>query len=511
MSDLDLTSRRPLALASAILIASQLLSRVLGLLRDVVIAHQYGAGPAVDAYNIAFAIPDLVNHLAAGGFLSITLIPMLSRHLAAGDPAAADRLTSRVMTWTLALVTPLIAIAWCIPRELLPLFAPSAAPAVLDDAARMTRVLLPAQVCFVVGSVLMAAQFVRGRFLLPALAPLFYNGGTIVGGLAFGREWGMSAFAWGAAVGAFVGHLLVQGGAAWRYGIRARLDLRRDREVVRYAWLAAPLAVGLTATFANEFLYRRYGSFTGPGGISALTYAWRLMFAMVAVLAQGGSQAAYPFLARLAAEGRLDELNRLLNDTLRRVAAPVLCASALVFALAPEVVRVVFARGQFDAGAVAPTVDALRGFLPGSCAWAATMIASRGWFATGMTWKPVGIASVCALVAWPAYIVMTRAFGVTGVAASASIAGFLQVAAVYVLWNRRTRNDGAAAVYRALAHVTGVAVVGGVVAWGVRLALVGPIDPTTFVGALVVLAVAGGAGGIVLLALARATGVRWLR
>lgn len=511
MSDLDLTSRRPLAWASVILTASVLLSRALGLLRDVVIAHQHGAGPAVDAYNIAFAIPDLVGHLAAGGFLSITLIPMLSRHLADGDPAAADRLTSRVMTWTLALVTPLIGVAWCIPRELLPLFAPRAAPEVLDEAARMTRVLLPAQLCFVVGSVLMSAQFVRGRFLAPALAPLFYNGGTIVGGLVLGERWGMGAFAAGAASGAFVGHLLVQGIAAWRCGIRVRLDYRLDREVRRYAWLATPLALGLTATFANEFLVRRYGSFTGPGGISALTYAWRLMFAMVGVLAQGGSVAAYPFLARLAAEGRIDELNRLLNDTLRRFVTPVLCASALLFALAPELVRVIFARGQFDAAAVAPTVEALRGFLPGACVWAATMIASRGWFATGATWKPAGIATVCALVALPIYIGMTRAFDVAGVAASASIAGFLQVAAVYVLWNRRTRNHGAAGVYGALVRVAAVAAVGGVVAWAVRHALVGPVDPTTFVGALVVLAVAGGAGGIALLALARPVGIRWMR
>ena len=184
----------------------------------------------------------------------------------------------------------------------------------------------------------MAVQFAKERFFVPALAPLLYNLGIIAGGMLLGPCIGMEAFSWGVLGGAFIGNFVLQYLGAKKAGMKYKLSFDfRHPDFKKYVFLTLPLMFGLTMTFSTEFFLKFFGSFMPGGSIAALNYGLRIMFIMVGLFGQAVGTAAYPFMARLAAENRLEEMNRLLNDTLRGLSA-VVPFSALAMVLRHEIV-----------------------------------------------------------------------------------------------------------------------------------------------------------------------------
>ena len=171
-----------------------LLSRLLGYVRDAVMAGVLGAGTDADIYVAAFLVPDILFYLMAGGYLSITFIPILSRHIANHDEAGQwESFASIAKPITMGMIA-ITAVAMLFANQLvdfvyvsLPAWLDSDAtvafgPADLAEVTHLTRIVLPAQVFFMLGSLLAAVQYARQRFILPSLAPLVYNVSIIAGG-----------------------------------------------------------------------------------------------------------------------------------------------------------------------------------------------------------------------------------------------------------------------------------------------------------------------------------------
>ena len=323
---------RKVGVAAAIMMASIFLSRVLGVLRESVLAALCGAGTAVDAYKAAFVLPEILNHITASGFFAITFIPIFSKYLAQQDEAGAWRIFSIILSIFGLALGLLIAAAMLLAPELMALLTPGRPdPLFQAMAVRMTRILLPAQLFFFVGGILMATQYARAQFVKPALAPLIYNLGIIVGGVALAKPLGVEGFAWGALGGALIGHFVLQILGGGRQGMHFSLVFDwRHPDVRRYLLLTLPLMLGLTMTFSTEIFSKFFGSYLPAGAITHIDFAWRIILMLVGFFGQAVGVAAYPFLARLAAEKRLDEMNRLFNNTLRYLAL-VIPVSLLVF------------------------------------------------------------------------------------------------------------------------------------------------------------------------------------
>ncbi|HEX2420046.1 MAG TPA: lipid II flippase MurJ, partial [Acidimicrobiia bacterium] len=206
--------KKPLGLGSAALIVSGsvLLSRLLGLGRETLLAALLGVSSEGDFYRYAFVIPDLLNYLLAGGFLSITLIPILSQRIEERDEVALHRDFSAVFRWVGIAIVSLTVVLMLIAENVCRAVFPTLDAADLDRVVALTRIALPAQVAFVLGALLMAYQYSKRRFLYPALAPVVYNLGIIIGGVVgSGQDSNRAAgFIWGALVGAVVGTLLLQ-------------------------------------------------------------------------------------------------------------------------------------------------------------------------------------------------------------------------------------------------------------------------------------------------------------
>lgn len=492
---------KKVGIASLIMMTSVFLSRVIGLLREMVIASIGGAEAPVDAYQIAFVIPEILNHVVASGFMSVTFIPIFSRYLARDREDDGWKVFSIILNCFGCFLSILIIFAVALTPQLISLIAPGIhSPETVASAVRMTRIILPAQLFFFIGGLLMAVQFSKEKFFIPALAPLLYNLGIILGGILLGPRLGMEGFAWGVLIGAFAGNLVVQFFGARKTGLKyffifdpGHPDLRK------YLFLTLPLMFGLTMTFSTEFFFRLFGSYLPQGSIAVLNFGLRIMLILVGLFGQAVGTASFPFLARLVAENKLDEMNRLLNNSLRFLAL-VIPFSVLLMVLRSEVVRMIFQRGKFDAAATSLTAEVLVYLLVGAFAFAAYTIVVRGYFASQNTLFPAVYGTIVVLFSIPLYLLGMNLMGIRGVALAVSLSGIFQVVALYAFWNRRSHNSGSRSVYLFYVKMMGFATVTGIFLVWFKSTALSWINSATFFGSLTVSAIIGALFLLILLA-----------
>lgn len=419
-----------LAIATLILAASTLLSRVLGFLREVFIAYLHGATAATDAYYAAFTLPDLMNYFLAGGALSVTFIPMFSAYLAREDEAGGWRLFSIVATTMGMLMLALTVVLIVFTPQIVPhLFPGFDDPAQMDLLVRMTRIVMPAQLAFYVGGVLNASLMARQIFWPSALMPLVYNLFIILGGVALHPWIGVEGFAVGVVAGAFLGPLAIPLWAS-RKSISYQFRFAPlDPEFKKFVWVTLPLMIGVSLVTVDEWLLRYFGSMHESGAISWLTNSRKLMMFAFAVIGQAAGQAALPFFARLYHEGKEDELGQTLSSSLQRVVFFSFIASAGLFVVAEPLVFLVFQRGAFSVDDAAITAELLMYFSIGLAAWGAQTLAVRGFYAREDTWTPMIISSVVTVVALPAYWLLNESMGIQGLALATSVGMVMNVVA----------------------------------------------------------------------------------
>jgi putative peptidoglycan lipid II flippase len=347
--------------------------------------------------------------------------------------------------------------------RIIPLIAPGFPPEQAVIAARLTRIVLPAQIFFYLGGLLMAVQYARKQFVLPALAPLVYNVGIIAGGLLLGREHGMAGFAWGVLAGSFVGNFAIQLYGARRGGLpfAPRIDLSDPgfREFVR---LSIPIMLGFSLVVVDEWTTRLFGSFLLAGAITWLNNARRLMQVPVGIFGQASGVASYPFLSGLAAQGRKEEMWDTLSLTLRWVFLVSSGVAAMAFVLSREVVLLVFQRGAFTVDDTLRTAEALSAFCLGIPFWCTQAIVARGFFAMRDTWTPTLVGTAAWVVALPAYYFLQQSLGVFGLALASTAGILLYAAALYGILMRRTAGRRGAADLAEYGRMAAAAVLSGV-------------------------------------------------
>jgi putative peptidoglycan lipid II flippase len=483
------------------MMASVFLSRLFGLFRLMAIAYVGGRSGDVDAYQVAFVIPEILNHIVASGFLSITFIPIFSRYLSENNEVQGWRVFSIILTCFGSLLLLFIVIAHVFAPDLVALLARGRPdPVFRENVVRMTRIIMPAQFFFFTGGLFMAVQFAKEKFLIPALAPLIYNLGIIAGGFLLGPRVGMEGFSWGVLAGAFVGNFALQWWGARRTGMEFsfRFDFKHP-ELKHYVKLTLPLMLGMTMFFSMEIFIKFFGAYLPAGSIADLEYSLRTMLLLVAFFGQAVGVASYPFMARLVVEDKLQQLNELLNNTLRYLAV-VIPFSVLLIVLRHEIILILFQRGKFDAAATGHTATVLIFMLVGAFAFAANTIVPRAYYAMQDTLFPAIYGTAAVLLSIPIYLLGLNLMGAGGVALAASLSAILQVLILYALWNRRNKNEGSGTVYRFyLKMLLFSAPLGLVLAW-CRSATLNGIDAATLPGSLTVCLIIGALFALILLA-----------
>ena len=382
-----------------------------------------GRSGEADLYNAAFVIPDYLFFLMAGGYLTITFLPILSRHIAAGDDEGEWRSFVAVFRPVALVMIGLTALAMIWARPLVEFLYRSFEPSDLDRLTGLVRVVLPAQVFFVLGSLFMAVQYARQRFLVPTLAPIVYNLAIIAGGAV---TWAMGnpspeGFAWGALAGAIIGNFALQWWGAGQIGLRwPRQVPWRHPALGEYLLLAIPLMLGQSVVALDEQFIRVFGQLAGVGGITALVAGRQMSMVPVGVVAQAAGVAAYPFLARLAAEDREQELQTEVGRAVRATVTAAMLAAAGLFGLALPAVRIAYQHGSFGPEDTLVTASVAAVFALSIPAWGAQQVLARAFYAKRRMWTPVLIGTAVTIVAIPAYWLLGDRFGLEGIAATST-------------------------------------------------------------------------------------------
>src|SRR5438093_2630324 len=310
--------KRRIAQSTGIVMASVLVSRLLGFFREWTVAHQMGSNAVTDAYYAAFTLPDFLNYLVAAGSLSLTFIPVFAQYVAEDREEEGWRVFSTVIcVMGLALVA-LVALAEILTPQLATLIAPGFGPAEKARLIFLTRLMLPAQICFYLGGILSAVQYAKGQFVVPSLAPLIYNIGVILGGVFLSPKIGIMGFAVGVLAGATAGNFLLQLYGSRRAGARfvPNFDIRHPGFRL-FLKLAIPIMLALSLSFADDWIVRWFGSYLQPASITWLSYSKTLMRVPLTAVGQAVGVVSFPLLAKLYSEGKFDELNRMLNSTVK--------------------------------------------------------------------------------------------------------------------------------------------------------------------------------------------------
>jgi len=466
--------KKRLTVATAIMIGSVFLSRIMGLIREQVLAIYGGTSFEIDAYVTAFFVPELLNHFLAGGFLSVTFIPIYQRYLARKDPVGSSECFSNLITIGSVFFAILIPLAMYFTPEILGLMGSHIAdPAHRSVTVRLTRIILPAQILFYWGALLSAVQMAHLRFLLPALAPLFYNLGIIAGGLLLGPALGIEGFAWGVLGGALVGNFIIQIPGAIRAGIlyRPRFNLTHP-DFIQYVKLTLPLILGLGLTFSNEIFFRFFGSFLGEGGTASINYALRTMMMVVAIFGQASGVAFFPFLSSLAVKNEFKQMTELLNSVLTKIALYLLPLSGLMIVLSPQIIGVLFQHGNFGADSTAATAPVLSFYLLGAFSFSAVMIIARSFYALQNTILPMVVSTAAALLSIPLYWIFSGMMGASGIALAAALSMTAQFLMLYLTWFRRYRDLQSTAKFsQTLFKSAMITCIGAGLAWGIKTAM----------------------------------------
>ena len=462
---------RRLGVAALIMTGSVALSRVVGYLRDAIIAARHGATAQTDAYFASFTLPDLMNYMVAGGALSITFIPIFSAHLSRGREEDGWETFSLVATTIGVFLTGAVILGEIYTEGLVRWLVPEFSPEQIAVTAHLTRIVLPAQLAFYWGGLIQATILSRERFAPVALVPLVYNCCIILGGLVLGPLVGIAGFSWGALAGAVLGAfalpLYVQ-----RRHLRYRFVFSlRDPRLLEFVRLSLPVMLGFSLVTVDEWVSRYFGSGLAHGTISWLNNARRLMLVPIAVLGQAAGQATLPFLARLFAEGRREEMDQVFRRALSIVLFATLAAAAWMALLALPVVRLAFEHGAYTAQDSARTAQMLVLFAVGIPAWAAQAIAARAFYAMKNTLTPMLVSTGAVVATLPLYRWLSGEMAHEGLALSTS-AGMMATA-VATLWalRRSARFLRVGALLASSARAAVAVAVAAATTWAIGLAV----------------------------------------
>ena len=385
-------SGRRLAGAALIVMVCFVLSRVTGLAREVVIGAHFGTSPELDAYLAAFRLPDLLFQLVAGGAVGSAFIPTFAARWAQGATDDAWLLFSRVLTLMTLVLVLIAAVMMASAGPLVQwVIAPGFSPEQQALTVQLMRWMLLSTVVFGASGLIMGALNATQHFLLPAIAPLFYNLAIIVGAWLLTPYFGILGLVIGVVAGA-VAHLLIQLPGLWQ--VRARytpmLTLQDEgvREVMR---LMGPRVLGLFFVQMHFLVNTILASGLSSGSLSALNYAWLLMLLPQGVFAQSIATAIFPTFAAQAATGQVGALRQTFSQLLRTILFLTIPAAVALYLLRIPFITLLFERREFTAESTGLVADALQFYAIGLVAHAVVEITVRAFYAMHNTWTPVAV------------------------------------------------------------------------------------------------------------------------
>ncbi len=454
-------------------------SRVLGLARDQVLAYWFGASDSMDAYLVAFRVPNLVRDLFAEGAMSAALVPTFSRTLELEGRERAWRLGNNIMTALVAATATLVVGAMIFAPALVHLLAGDFAevPGKFELTVLLTRIMAPFLVLVAMAAACMGMLNSLNVFFVPALAPAMFNVASIAVGIglvpvamAAGVQ-PILAMAYGTLVGG-LGQVALQWPPLRREGFRLRphLDLA-DPGLRRVLTLMGPGIVGLAATQLNVFVNTVVATGEGTGAVSWLTYAFRVMYLPIGLFGVSIATATTPAMSRLAATNDTPRMRSTLASAISLMLTLNVPATLGLMVLATPIVRLLLQRGHFSAADTLATAAAVQLYALGLVGYSVVKIVSPTFYAMGRSRTPAAVGMAAVLLNAALSVSTAPVFGYKGLALSASIASLFNAATLTWLARRALGGLELGRVLTTFAKTLLAAAAMAAAAWGSMIGL----------------------------------------
>jgi putative peptidoglycan lipid II flippase len=462
-----------IARAAGVISLATFLSRVLGLIREQVFAVFFGAGFAVDAFQVAFRIPNLLRDLFAEGAMSAAFVPTLTNTRERHGDDAAFRLANLVINFLLVVTAGICLVGILGAKWFVPLLAPGfgRVPGKLELTTLMTQIMMPFLLLVAVAAAVMGVLNTRRIFFIPAVAPTMLNLSLIAAGFViapFMPRFGLPPIV-GMAIGATLGglgQLLIQVPALHGLGFRWRPVLSfRDPGVLRMVTLMAPAAIGLAATQVNIFVNTLLASMLVEGSVSWLNYAYRLMQLPIGLFGVAIATVTLAEVSRHAARKDMPELKRTLAFSLRFVFFLTLPATVFLVVLAKPIVALLYQHGRFGPLDTVQTAQALWAYAVGLAAFSAVRVLVPVCYSLGMTRLPVTISFITITANVILNFALMGPLQHRGLALATSIASVLNFTLLFELLRRKIGRLGGGGIARAAGKILVASGIAGAAGW----------------------------------------------
>lgn len=354
---------RGIAISAVIVGAGQLLSRLMGLVRETVIADVFGATGLVSCFTLASRVPDMTYQLLLGGMVSAALVPVLSEYAAREDQEELAQLTSTLLTVAVVLFSGIVLLLELLAPVVAVLLGGGFGAELLSVTTRLVRIILPSLIFFGAWGVAAGVLYARQSFVFPALASAVYNLGIVLAGLFLAQRLDIAALSVGVVLGSLFQLLIVLPGLRG-LRLRPRFDLRHPA-LRRILLLYGPVVGSIVVQNLGIVIDGNLASRTVDQALSWMRYATQLYQLPLGLVSVAVATAALPTLARLTGDSDSSRFRHTLAGSLRLVIVLVAPAVAALVVLGQEGIRTVLEHGVFQPADTSMVYRTLLFYLPG--------------------------------------------------------------------------------------------------------------------------------------------------
>jgi len=433
--------------SSLIIAIFSLLSRILGVLRNNLLASTFGAIGAnatssLDSYYAAFRVPDLIYNLLIAGTISAAFIPIFSAYLNKRSKKEAFDFANSLLNILFILLLAIAFVAFIFAPQMIRCFTIGFAPEKTAITIKLTRVMLLSPIFFGLSSFFGSILNSFKRFFFYSLAPVLYNLGIIFGILVLTPRFGLFGVAYGVLIGAFL-HLVNQFLAAYfQTGFRYRPILRlRDNDLKKIGKLVVPRILGLSADQINLITDTLFGSMLVAGSVTVLNLANDLQQLALGIVSVSLAIAVFPVLADLFNQERDDEFKVLVQDKIRQILFLIIPMAVGLLILRIQVVRLIYGYGKFGQGwaSTVTTASTLGAYVVSYPAAALIPILARSFYARQNTMIPLITSFIAVVINIVLDLLFMRPLGVAGLALATSIALIVNFVLLLTLLSRQLK------------------------------------------------------------------------
>lgn len=434
-------------------------SKILGLLRERLIAHNFAASEISDIYYSSFRLPDLIFNTLVLGALTSAFIPVFQKVWYKNKDEGLI-LANSVLNLFLIIISFLVVIAFIFTPQIMSVLTPGFNEWQMSATTRLSRIMLLSVLFFVISNVIGGVLNSWKKFFSFSLAASFYNIGIIFGIVVLYPRFGLDALAWGVLLGAIL-HLLVQLPESIKNGFRYRVVLKFNSDLKRILLLMLPRTLGLAAGQVNLIFTTMIASTLAVGSISVFNFANNLQSLPISLFAVSLAIAVFPTFTQAIQEKNKKLFSEHFSSSVRKILFILIPLSIFILILRAQIVRVILGTGAFSWEDTYYTAQTLGFFALSIFAQGLIPILARSFYAWEDTKTPMFVSFISIIVNISLSFILSKILGVTGLGLAFSVSSILNMVLLYILLHRKVQDLDDQKIFSSILKISIISLIAG--------------------------------------------------